>query len=543
MTKAAADEGSYDGLAKGYLETFVAALRDHGVDVDPALSIEVSSGLVSYYDLAVKRISVAVPRRTGPGAALQMLYLRTLLGYDTVDEVEELLAFSLPIAVAHELGHHLRHRYGRFGSDLWREEQIANLFASALQKRRYSPAERRRGVELIGRAMAHLSPELSEAVTDTYGSLLAALEVAGMISDATVSSLALIQKYVPASDASTPGAELLPVDVLRRVGHRQGLTQTFTAEYSRDVARYSYYQLGWLFISLSSPESHHLATLAREHLGVGPAPLGLPPPGAPVEPQALAALYEAGHLTRARSPAAARYFHLRYRDCLLAVLANDEATSSRGLADAAKNLSTTALHVGTIEEDPLDILVPLAPLALRRCFPSVLAAEPRREPRAIAEALPALTDRRLLEHVALGADDADASTMLDRLALLFGLQLFDRLPPHEVVSLAESLPVLHARPGQLIVWEDDNDRDLFCIHRGQVEVLESDGSRRALIGPGEVFGEMQYLLRQRRTKSVRVIEETVCVVIPERELSFLIYRHPEVGLQIARSLARRLMGR
>jgi hypothetical protein len=523
------------GLAAASFEHFLQDLASAGIATDPALRLEISHGVVSYYDRSRVAISIAIPGDSGPAAALQRLAARSLLRLDDDRTLEALFRFAIPFTVAHELGHHLRHCHGRFEDDLWHEEQVANMFASALQKRRYSPAERSEAVRLIGGVLEGLGAAAgsNDAVVDSYGSLLAALDVAGLISEATLAGIALIEKYAPAGSGATK-EELLPVELLRRLEHRDSVVEEFGHTYTSDVLRYVYYQLGWLLIAMSSRESLHLDTLARQYLVAGRRLL--PAPDAAADEEQVRSLAAAGRLARGRSAAGGTYFELRYRDALLALLLHGSSPQLRRAGEAARNLTSTAGR----SERLLDLVAPLLPPAYRALLPAALASCPPRDATDLADSLPAGTDRRLFEHVVLGGRDEEAAATLEQLELLWAIELFERLSPGALLPLCESVAFVHVRGGQTVVWEGDNDLDIYCLQRGQVEVVDDEGRRIALIGEGEFFGEVQYLLRRGRSKTVRAVLPSVLVAVPERELSFLVHQNPETGLQIARTLARRL---
>jgi Cyclic nucleotide-binding domain len=520
-------------LAAESLACFLEDLDAAGIAADPALRLETTNGIVSYYDRSRAVISIATPGDSGPAAGLQRLAARSMLGLRDDRTLEELFRFAIPFTVAHELGHHLRHFHGRFGADLWHEEQVANMFASALQKRRYSPAERSEAAQFIAGVLEHLGSEngSNDAVVDSYGSLLAALDAAGLISEATLAGIALIEKYIP--DDSTTG-ELLPVELLLRLEHRESVVEEFGQMYTSDVLRYVYYQLGWLVIAMSSRESLHLDTLARTHLRAGR--LVLPPPAAVADEEHVRALGAAARHARTRSATGAAYFEFRYRDALLALLLESPDPGLRQAGAAARNLTSTTRS----SDDVLDLVAPLLPTELRALLPAGLAASPLPEAAQLSASIPAGTDREMYEHVVLGADGALAAATLAQLEMLWAIELFDRLSPAALLPLCETVATVHVRGGQTIVWEGDNDLDIYCLQQGQVEVIDGDGSRVRLMGEGELFGEVQYLLRGGRSKTIRAVTPSVLVAVPERELSFLVHRHPETGLQIARTLARRL---
>lgn len=100
--------------------------------------------------------------------------------------------------------------------------------------------------------------------------------------------------------------------------------------------------------------------------------------------------------------------------------------------------------------------------------------------------------------------------------------------------------------GTTIVRKGETGRELFLIIRGVVEARR-DGKRVAVLGPGEVFGEIGFLLETERTADViTATADTVVLKLSHEALTRLMHEQPEVAaslaIGIAQGLCFKLMG-
>ena len=76
------------------------------------------------------------------------------------------------------------------------------------------------------------------------------------------------------------------------------------------------------------------------------------------------------------------------------------------------------------------------------------------------------------------------------------------------IARSQGVSRAHYEPGQIIFRQGDLARNFSIVLKGQVQVLqEKDGQEieRAILGPGEYFGEMALMRGIRRTASIRAI--------------------------------------
>ena len=105
-------------LGQQHLDAFVREFASYGIHADPAMELHRGTGMLCYYDRKSGHIYLSLPDLQAPEGKLHLLFLRSLLSCQTDRELLDLFHLLLPYAIAHELGHHYRHRYGRFADNL-----------------------------------------------------------------------------------------------------------------------------------------------------------------------------------------------------------------------------------------------------------------------------------------------------------------------------------------------------------------------------------------------------------------------------------------
>jgi hypothetical protein len=101
-------------------------------------------------------------------------------------------------------------------------------------------------------------------------------------------------------------------------------------------------------------------------------------------------------------------------------------------------------------------------------------------------------------------------------------------------------PTLAFHAGDSIFKEGDPGESLFIVEEGQVELVGGAGHQRiALLGAGDVFGELAVLESQPRDFGARAVTEVKVLRVDRAALEPLL-RSPEVGLLMVHRLARRL---
>lgn len=528
-------------LGKRFFDTIVRELARHGITVDPALGLRREGGVMTHYSLADKKIYLSVPDTSTPVGKLQAMVLASVLGCAGEAELLQLFQIFVPRLIAHEIAHHLRHFHGRFGASPWEEEQVANRFAAALTRRRMSPLERTRAQRLLARTMAALADKIDvrNAASMSYHDVLHALNADGRIGDTTVGRAVVAQRLFDAETQRMLAASGdMPTAVGRDLDLRGALIRDINAEYAGDFLKYVYYHAGWLHLDLGRREAEYVDALAREHLGRA-VPL-LPLIAATEDPDdtTVAAYYRAFRDCQGVSEAASRFFYKRYRSLLWARLREGGLVKE---SNAGVLEEQSAFFLESWDADASDALKYVAHLAtesVRALFPSRLRARggdlPEALPHLVTEA-----DRRLYEHVILREPDVGAAQTLVRLSLLEGTYVFRAVPAESLLSLAHVVARVYLSAGEVLVWEDEPNDDVFLLASGELESLVG-GKLAGTVHPGAVFGETAFFSRRPRHATVRARVPSECLVIRNLDLLSLAYRHPSVLIQMGGAFARRL---
>ncbi len=137
-----------------------------------------------------------------------------------------------------------------------------------------------------------------------------------------------------------------------------------------------------------------------------------------------------------------------------------------------------------------------------------------------------------------------AATALDKHALFGGLQ------PAELDLLRSLMKEERFSAATDIVKEGDLGDRLYFVVEGSVEVVkacpddEEASGRLAVLHAGDTFGEMELIDIQRRSATVRALEEVVALTLSNRDLYRVsqenLHTFAMLVMNIAREISRRL---
>ncbi|WP_018410564.1 Crp/Fnr family transcriptional regulator [Methyloversatilis thermotolerans] len=140
-----------------------------------------------------------------------------------------------------------------------------------------------------------------------------------------------------------------------------------------------------------------------------------------------------------------------------------------------------------------------------------------------------------------GRDDLSAD-----LQPLRKIRLFSTLTARELKVVLALRHERHYLAGEIVFDEGDEGQAIYAIADGEVEILRNDGERTqrlALLGPGEIFGELALLDQAPRAAQARAGSDCRLVVFFRADFMGLLETHPKTASKIALSLARHLGAR
>jgi hypothetical protein len=98
------------------------------------------------------------------------------------------------------------------------------------------------------------------------------------------------------------------------------------------------------------------------------------------------------------------------------------------------------------------------------------------------------------------------------------------------------------KAGEVVITEGQRGGDAYVVERGHVEVFRAGPPELALavLGPGQIFGEMGLITEQPRSASVRALEDVEVGVLAREEFLDHLRSAPDALLPFLRTLAERI---
>ena len=129
---------------------------------------------------------------------------------------------------------------------------------------------------------------------------------------------------------------------------------------------------------------------------------------------------------------------------------------------------------------------------------------------------------------------------MDRKELIAGVPLFQSLSDSDRETLASSFVRHSFNRGEMIVRQGDPGGHLYLVETGRIKIttLAADGREAfvAIIGPGQVFGEMSLFESQQRTADARAMEPTTAHALAHDDFRPYVAAHPEVAWELLKVL-------
>jgi CRP/FNR family cyclic AMP-dependent transcriptional regulator len=128
--------------------------------------------------------------------------------------------------------------------------------------------------------------------------------------------------------------------------------------------------------------------------------------------------------------------------------------------------------------------------------------------------------------------------------VLSGLPLFAALDEEADTALRQAMSYERFARGQVIFNEGDPGDKLYAIIEGKVKLARTapDGREnlQAVLGPGEMFGELSLFDPKPRTAGAIAVTDAVLASLAHDALRPWLTGRPDVAMQLLRALAQRL---
>lgn len=128
--------------------------------------------------------------------------------------------------------------------------------------------------------------------------------------------------------------------------------------------------------------------------------------------------------------------------------------------------------------------------------------------------------------------------------VLKAVPLFKDLGDDDLLALSELMSETTLRRGDSLFHEGDEGDRLYIITDGKVKLSHnSDDGREnliAVLGPGEIIGELSLFDLGARSSTVTAIAPTKLYSLSHKDMMVFLTAHPELSQSMLRELARRL---
>jgi CRP-like cAMP-binding protein len=123
------------------------------------------------------------------------------------------------------------------------------------------------------------------------------------------------------------------------------------------------------------------------------------------------------------------------------------------------------------------------------------------------------------------------------------IEIFKDLDNESLEHLTGVCEIVEMRQGEVVIEENSFGDSLYIIQSGRVEIQFGSYENNSYqdicqIGELQVFGELSLIDGERRSARSTLVENSVLIVIPRRELLDLCESNPKIGYKIMFNLAR-----
>lgn len=134
-------------------------------------------------------------------------------------------------------------------------------------------------------------------------------------------------------------------------------------------------------------------------------------------------------------------------------------------------------------------------------------------------------------------------TMEEAKRCLQELIIFSRLEENEVRLICERSFEKRYQKGEIIFFEDNDDRNLYILVEGRVKltILSPEGKEKVLtiLQVGDIFGDMSLFDQDTHLITAEVIDDARLLILHFTDLETVIRQEPGVAVKIIEALAKK----
>ena len=139
---------------------------------------------------------------------------------------------------------------------------------------------------------------------------------------------------------------------------------------------------------------------------------------------------------------------------------------------------------------------------------------------------------------------AVTATRENTIDLLRRVPLFATLSEEELEPMADMAATRSFQADDVVFREGDLSSTCYVIRAGRACALREHSDGRALtlarFGPGDIFGELAMLDDERRSATVKALDDLEVIAIRGPDMRRLLFEHPAISVKLITTLGRRL---
>jgi CRP/FNR family transcriptional regulator, cyclic AMP receptor protein len=127
---------------------------------------------------------------------------------------------------------------------------------------------------------------------------------------------------------------------------------------------------------------------------------------------------------------------------------------------------------------------------------------------------------------------------------LENFNLFSSFSMKEMEEMSRMTAMRSCQKNQVIFFEDDPSDKIYFLKEGKVKLsrFAEDGREIivAILGPGELFGELAISGQEKRVETAAAIEPSVVCILNAREMEMMMEKNPRFNLRITKLIGLKL---
>ncbi len=127
---------------------------------------------------------------------------------------------------------------------------------------------------------------------------------------------------------------------------------------------------------------------------------------------------------------------------------------------------------------------------------------------------------------------------------LDNFNILNALSPEEKMEVSKMVNEITTEKKDIIYFPDDSSNKIYFLKNGKVKLSKysDDGKEMilAILGPGEIFGELSVVLQGNRGETAEVLEPAIICSLRIEDLKMMLQKNPQFNLSITKLIGIKL---